>query len=234
MTCLCLLWRFSITGSLVNDLSGTDLFTIPRNGASLIAGLMERRNDGMAEWRNGGKSPQTLKDRIAESRSGGKYPQILKDGIAELRNGGKYPQILKDGITENQPNHVIDTTSTVRDICTLAVLCIGGFRGGAVGAAPPPFILPLTLRFCFENRFLRFNSIFRNVNVTLVFLTNTPTMLYAANPEKWCFHSGRGEDSASSFCVFWIRLCSGRSFGLLCRFTLVYEGYFTLCNKEQF
>ena len=46
--------------------------------------MTERRNDGMAE-----------------SRNGGKLPQILKDGIAESRNGGKYPQILKDGMTEN-------------------------------------------------------------------------------------------------------------------------------------
>ena len=55
-------------------------------GATLKAGMTERRNHGMAESRNGGKSPQ-----------------ILKDGIAESRNGGKYPQILKDGMTENHP-----------------------------------------------------------------------------------------------------------------------------------
>ena len=56
------------------------------SGATLKAGMTERRNDGMAESRNGGKSPQ-----------------ILKDGIAESRNDGIYPQILKDGMTENQP-----------------------------------------------------------------------------------------------------------------------------------
>ena len=60
--------------------------TSRRRGATLKAGMTERRNDGMAE-----------------SRNGGKYPQILKDGIAESRNGGKYPQILKDGMTENHP-----------------------------------------------------------------------------------------------------------------------------------
>ena len=70
-------------------------------GATLKAGMMERWNNGMVESRNGGKSPQILKDGIAESRNGGKYPQILKDGIAESRNDGKYPQILKDGMTEN-------------------------------------------------------------------------------------------------------------------------------------
>ena len=48
--------------------------------------MMERRNDGMAESRNGGKSPQILKDGIAESQNGGKYPQILKHGIAESQN----------------------------------------------------------------------------------------------------------------------------------------------------
>ena len=56
--------------------------------------MMERRNDGMAESRNGGKLPQFLKEGIAESRNGGKYPQILKDGIAESRN---------DGTAENTP-----------------------------------------------------------------------------------------------------------------------------------
>ena len=35
-----------------------------------------------------------------------------------------------------------------------------------------------------------FNSVFRNVNVTLLCITNAPTMLYAACPEKWSFLSG--------------------------------------------
>ena len=30
-----------------------------------------------------------------------------------------------------------------------------------------------------------FNSIFRNIKVTLLCITNTPTILYAACPEKW-------------------------------------------------
>ena len=73
--------------------------------------MAERRNDGMVESQNGGKSrPQFLKDGIAESRNGRKYPQILKEGIAESRNGEKYSsnpkrrndgkssEILKDGI----------------------------------------------------------------------------------------------------------------------------------------
>ena len=64
---------------------------------------MERRNDGMAESRNGGKLPQILKDGIAESRNGGKLPPNPKRwnrGITERR---KIPQILKDGMTENHP-----------------------------------------------------------------------------------------------------------------------------------
>ena len=36
-----------------------------------------------------------------------------------------------------------------------------------------------------------FDSIVRNVNVTLLCITNTPTMLYAACPEKGSFHSRR-------------------------------------------
>ena len=45
-----------------------------------------------------------------------------------------------------------------------------------------------------------FNSNFRNVNVTLLCITNTPTTLYAVSPEKDGFHSGGGVgDSAPSF-----------------------------------
>ena len=52
------------------------LFTLPglptnKSRATLKAGMMERRNDGMAESRNGGKLPQILKDGIAESRNHG-------------------------------------------------------------------------------------------------------------------------------------------------------------------
>ena len=61
------------------------------NGATIKAGMTERRNGGI------------LKHRIAESWNGGKYTQILKHGIAESRNGRKSPQILKDGTTENHP-----------------------------------------------------------------------------------------------------------------------------------
>ena len=56
---------------------------VPYQGDPWKAGMTERWNHGMAESRNGGKSPQILKDGIAESRNGGKYPQILKDGMAE-------------------------------------------------------------------------------------------------------------------------------------------------------
>ena len=44
------------------------------------------RNDGTAEWRNGG---------ITERRKMTRNPK--------RRNHGKYPEILKDGITENNP-----------------------------------------------------------------------------------------------------------------------------------
>ena len=59
-----------------------------------VRGDPKSRNDGTAEWQNHG---------ITESRNGGKSPQILKDGIAKRRNDGKYPEILKDGMTENAP-----------------------------------------------------------------------------------------------------------------------------------
>ena len=50
-----------------------------------------------------------------------------------------------------------------------------------------------------------FNSIFRNVNITLLCIANTPKMLYAACPEKWSFHlgeRGRVGDSAPPFLNF--------------------------------
>ena len=51
-----------------------------------------------------------------------------------------------------------------------------------------------------------FNSFFRNVNVTLLCITNTPTMLYAVSPEKHGFHSGGSVgDSDPSFWIFWFR-----------------------------
>ena len=111
---------------------------------------MERWNGGIVESRNGGKSPQILKDGVTERRNGGKYPQIIKDGMTEnhpksyktksrkiarnpkRRNHGKSPEILKDRIAEKQPKsektqssswHLAYKTSTVRDICTLAVVC---------------------------------------------------------------------------------------------------------------
>ena len=61
------------------------------------------RNDGTAEWRNGG---------ITERRKIPPNPKRRNRGITERRkippnpkrrNDGKSPKILKDGITENQP-----------------------------------------------------------------------------------------------------------------------------------
>ena len=51
-----------------------------------------------------------------------------------------------------------------------------------------------------------FNSIFRNVNVTLLCITNTPTMLYAVSPESEVFIWGEGwGNSDPSLWIFWIR-----------------------------
>ena len=98
--------------------------------------MTERRNDGMAESRNGGKLPQILKDGIAESRNHGITERRKIPPNPKRRNHGKSSEILKDGIAENQPKSygsVVDTytastaqaytTSTARDICTLAILC---------------------------------------------------------------------------------------------------------------
>ena len=48
-----------------------------------------------------------------------------------------------------------------------------------------------------------FNSIFRKVNVTLLCIPKTPTMLYAVSPEKWSFHSEGRERDAPVKGLFW-------------------------------
>ena len=87
---------------------------------------------------------------------------------------------------------------------------------GPRGPPPPPapFFLPLTLRFCFENRFIRCSLILFSERLKLPLITlhheyAHNALLYAACPENWSFHS-RGErvgDSVPSFWIFWIRPC---------------------------
>ena len=52
---------------------------------------------------------------------------------------------------------------------------IDGFRGGAEGAAAPLFSTTSTTILLWKS-FYRFNSIFREVNITLLCITNTPTI----------------------------------------------------------
>ena len=78
------------------------------------------------------------------------------------------------------------------------LVIIGGFRGGAKGAAAPLFQNIFVWLHPFYPSWksfykMPFNSFFQNVNITLLCITNTPTMLYAASPEKWSFHSREGE-----------------------------------------
>ena len=55
---------------------------------------------------------------------------------------------------------------------------IGGFRGGAKGAAAPPFfvyfqnVLPLTLRICFKNRFIKCSLILSSETLTLLYFAS--------------------------------------------------------------
>ena len=49
---------------------------------------------------------------------------------------------------------------------------IGGFKEGAEGAAAPLFFLPLTLRFCFENRFIRYSIILSSETLTLLYFAS--------------------------------------------------------------
>ena len=51
---------------------------------------------------------------------------------------------------------------------------------------------PITLLLWKSFYKMLFNSIFQNVKVTLLCISNMPTMPYAACPEKWSFHSGGG------------------------------------------
>ena len=48
---------------------------------------------------------------------------------------------------------------------------IGGFRGGAEGAAAPPFFLyfQIVLRFCIENRFIKCSLILSSKMLTLLY-----------------------------------------------------------------
>ena len=74
-------------------------------------------------------------------------------------------------------------------------------RGGAEGAAAPFFLLVFSKCLTTNSTILLwksfykklFNCIFQNVNFTLLRITNTLRMLYAACPEKESFHSGWGE-----------------------------------------
>ena len=93
------------------------------------------------------------------------------------------------------------TTSKLHGIYDIkTIFPILAFRAGAEGAvAPIPFFLVFPK--CFTILLLQLfykmllNSIFRNVQLNLLCITNTPTMLYAACPEKSSFPSwsGRGE-----------------------------------------
>ena len=89
---------------------------------------------------------------------------------------------------------------------------IGRFRGGAKGGPCPPLFSTTNTTILLWKSFYKmlFNSIFRNVIIALLCITNMPTLLNAACPEKWKFHSrvgGRVGDSAPSFWIFWIRPC---------------------------
>ena len=98
----------------------------------------------MVEWRNHGTAenhPKSWNRGITERRKIPPNPKRRNHGKAERRtippnpkrrNDGKSPEILKDGIAEKQPkslktesrsSQLAYTTSTVRDICTLAILC---------------------------------------------------------------------------------------------------------------
>ena len=66
---------------------------------------------------------------------------------------------------------------------------IGGFREAAEGAVAllfqNVFVRPQPFQAsCKSFHKMLFNSIFRDVNVTLLCTTNTPTMLYAPSPEQ--------------------------------------------------
>ena len=77
------------------------------------------------------------------------------------------------------------------------ILHIGGFKTFLYN--PNPSNHP-------ENCNCIFYCIYRNVNVILLCITNTPTMLYDASLEKWSFHTGEWVgDSAPSVWISWIR-----------------------------
>ena len=80
---------------------------------------------------------------------------------------------------------------------------MGGFKGGAEGAAAPLFFLPLTLRFCFENRFIRYSIILSSETLTLLYFASRIRpqccMLNVLKIEVFIRGGGRVGDSAPSF-----------------------------------
>ena len=74
--------------------------------------------------------------------------------------------------------------------------CIGGFRGGAEGAAQPPRppffflyfqnVLPLTLQFCFENRFMKCSYKMSTGQLSAdISLTETDTVLIKSSNSSY-------------------------------------------------
>ena len=87
---------------------------------------------------------------------------------------------------------------------------IGGFRGGAEGAAPHFFLcFQNVLRFCFEKRFMKCSLILSSETLTLLYFASRIrpqcSMLYILKSEVSNRRGGSGlGDSAPSFWVLWI------------------------------
>ena len=83
--------------------------------------------------------------------------------------------------------------STFNTVHVSSVLHFSGFRREAKGAAVPSLFLVFskcfttTVRFCFQNRLIKCSLILPSeplILYTILCITNTLTMLYAACPEK--------------------------------------------------
>ena len=56
-----------------------------------------------------------------------------------------------------------------------------------------------------ENRFIKCSLILSSEMLTLLYITITPTMLYAAFPEKWSFHLTEGEGEGGGLGVLFLK-----------------------------
>ena len=138
---------------------------------------------------------------------------VIRGKCFPHRTTHKATWVSPDRTTQNQIHHMLIRKDWRRSVEDTRVYCgIGGFRGRG-GRRPSLFscIFKITLRFCFENRFIKCSLILSSETLTLLYFHHK----YGHNA-VWCMSwkvkfsfrvgGGRGE-SAPSYWIFWIGAC---------------------------